>query len=165
MHSRKQTLSTEPSAPGDTTMTCFQLLNWYINHPRTSVTASSLLVTALNEGRDVIMDGTLSWEPFVEQTIAMARNVHRERYRMEVGYKVAKDGTITENNWEQVEEDDQEEKENGEIYSQQETLQSRAGWSCMRSLFCRRPGNKESNISEKSSEGEFPIEIPQEVWC
>ncbi|GKV18753.1 hypothetical protein SLEP1_g29092 [Rubroshorea leprosula] len=34
---------------------------------------------------------------------------------MGVGYKVAKDGTITENYWEQVEEDDQEEKENGEI--------------------------------------------------
>ncbi|GLT99478.1 hypothetical protein SLE2022_169150 [Rubroshorea leprosula] len=84
-------------------------------HQSSTDAASSLLVTALNEGRDVIMDGTLSWEPFVEQTIAMARNVHRKRYRMGVGYKVAKDGTITENYWEQVEEDDQEEKENGEI--------------------------------------------------
>lgn len=70
--------------------------------------ASSLLVTALNEGRDVVMDGTLSWEPFVEQTIAMARNVHKCRYRMGVGYKVAEDGTITENYWEQVEEDEKE---------------------------------------------------------
>jgi len=59
-------------------------------------------VTALNEGRDVIMDGTFSWEPFVEQTIDMARNVHNYRYRMGVGYKVAEDGTITENYWEQV---------------------------------------------------------------
>nr|KYP60837.1 hypothetical protein KK1_023251 [Cajanus cajan] len=66
--------------------------------------ASSLLVTALNEGRDVIMDGTLSWAPFVEQTIAMARNVHKYKYRMGVGYKVAKDGTIIENYWEQVNE-------------------------------------------------------------
>ena len=60
-------------------------------------------MTALNEGRDVIMDGTLSWEPFVEQTIAMARNVHKYRYRMGAGYKVSEDGTlITENYWEQV---------------------------------------------------------------
>ncbi|GJN24017.1 hypothetical protein PR202_gb11721 [Eleusine coracana subsp. coracana] len=62
--------------------------------------ASSLLVTALNEGRDVILDGTLSWEPFVEQTIAMARAVHRQRYRMGVGYKVKDDGTVTESYWE-----------------------------------------------------------------
>jgi len=66
--------------------------------------ASSLLVTALNEGRDVIMDGTLSWEPFVQQTIAMARDVHKQRYRMGRGYKVSNDGTITEEYWEPVEE-------------------------------------------------------------
>lgn len=54
------------------------------------------------------MDGTLSWEPFVEQTIAMARNVHNHRYRMGVGYKVADDGTITENYWEQVEDEDEQ---------------------------------------------------------
>lgn len=62
-------------------------------------------MTALNEGRDVIMDGTLSWEPFVQQTIAMARNVHKYKYRMGVGYKVSEDSTIvTENYWEQVNE-------------------------------------------------------------
>ncbi|CAN1797443.1 Calmodulin calcium-dependent NAD kinase [Linum perenne] len=73
--------------------------------------ASSLLVTALNEGRDVIMDGTLSWEPFVEQTIQMARDVHKRRYRMGVGYKVEADGsTITENYWEPVEEEEQDEQ-------------------------------------------------------
>ncbi|KAK4795425.1 hypothetical protein SAY86_013419 [Trapa natans] len=70
-------------------------------HQSSADAASSLLVTALNEGRDVIMDGTLSWEPFVEQTIAMARNVHRRRYRMGPGYKAAEDGTVTENYWEQ----------------------------------------------------------------
>ncbi|XP_042060854.1 calmodulin calcium-dependent NAD kinase-like [Salvia splendens] len=68
-------------------------------HQSSTDAASSLLVTALNEGRDVIMDGTLSWEPFVDQTIAMARNVHRRRYRMGVGYKVEEDGSITENYW------------------------------------------------------------------
>ncbi|KAE8670405.1 hypothetical protein F3Y22_tig00112159pilonHSYRG00413 [Hibiscus syriacus] len=74
-------------------------------HQSSIEAASSLLVTALNEGRDVIMDGTLSWEPFVEQTIDMARNVHKHRYRMGVGYKVDEDGNINENYWEQIDED------------------------------------------------------------
>ena len=72
-------------------------------HQSSTDAASSLLVTALNEGRDVIMDGTLSWVPFVEQTITMARNIHTNRYRMGVGYKVAEDGSVTENYWEKVE--------------------------------------------------------------
>ncbi|KAJ1285640.1 hypothetical protein BS78_03G293600 [Paspalum vaginatum] len=74
-------------------------------HQSSTDAAASLLVTALNEGRDVIMDGTLSWEPFVRQTIAMARSVHLQRYRMGVGYKVAADGSATEKYWEPVEED------------------------------------------------------------
>uniref|UniRef100_A0A0V0IJG1 Putative ovule protein n=1 Tax=Solanum chacoense TaxID=4108 RepID=A0A0V0IJG1_SOLCH len=81
-------------------------------HQNSTDAASSLLVTALNEGRDVIMDGTLSWEPFVEQTIAMARNVHKHRYRMGEGYKVAEDGTVTENYWEQIEQEKGEETAN-----------------------------------------------------
>ncbi|XAR57353.1 hypothetical protein NMG60_11025469 [Bertholletia excelsa] len=79
-------------------------------HQSSTDAASSLLVTALNEGRDVIMDGTLSWEPFVEQTIAMARNVHSHRYRMGVGYKVNEDGTVTENYWEKAAEEEEEEE-------------------------------------------------------
>uniref|UniRef100_A0A7N0T3V6 Zeta toxin domain-containing protein n=1 Tax=Kalanchoe fedtschenkoi TaxID=63787 RepID=A0A7N0T3V6_KALFE len=77
-------------------------------HQSSTDAASSLLVTALNEGRDVIMDGTLSWVPFVVQTVTMARNVHRRKYRMGVGYRVADDGTVTENYWEQVDEEVQE---------------------------------------------------------
>ncbi|KAB2625533.1 hypothetical protein D8674_017193 [Pyrus ussuriensis x Pyrus communis] len=87
-------------------------------HQSSTDAASSLLVTALNEGRDVIMDSTLSWLPFVEQTIDMARDVHNCRYRMGVGYKVEKDGTITENYWERVDEEedhqDQQKIDNGE---------------------------------------------------
>lgn len=52
------------------------------------------------------MDGTLSWVPFVVQTITMARNVHRRRYRMGVGYRVNEDGTITENYWERIEDEE-----------------------------------------------------------
>lgn len=80
-------------------------------HQTSTDAASSLLVTALNEGRDVIMDGTLSWEPFFEQTIAMARNVHKHRYRMGVGYKVEEDGSITENYWARVEGEDEDDEE------------------------------------------------------
>ncbi|KAI6674826.1 hypothetical protein NL676_002732 [Syzygium grande] len=77
-------------------------------HQSSTDAASSLLVTALNEGRDVIMDGTLSWVPFVVQTITMARNVHRHRYRMGVGYRKGEDGSVTENYWERIEEEEQE---------------------------------------------------------
>lgn len=79
-------------------------------HQSSTDAASSLLVTALNEGRDVIMDGTLSWVPFVEQTITMARNVHKHRYRMGDGYKVADDGTVIENYWVPLEDDEEENK-------------------------------------------------------
>ncbi|KAK6164570.1 hypothetical protein DH2020_001434 [Rehmannia glutinosa] len=77
-------------------------------HQSSTDAASSLLVTALNEGRDVIMDGTLSWPPFVVQTITMARNVHRRRYRMGAGYKVDEDGSVTENYWEQIDEEQEQ---------------------------------------------------------
>ncbi|KAL0670874.1 hypothetical protein Bca4012_033578 [Brassica carinata] len=71
-------------------------------HQSSTDAASSLLVTALNEGRDVIMDGTLSWVPFVVQTITMTRNVHRHRYRMGPGYKVGENGDVIENYWERI---------------------------------------------------------------
>ncbi|XWS36383.1 hypothetical protein CRYUN_Cryun20dG0080600 [Craigia yunnanensis] len=75
-------------------------------HQSSTDAASSLLVTALNEGWDVIMDGTLSWIPFVVQSITMARCVHRRRYCMGAGYRQRPDGTVTENFWEQIEEED-----------------------------------------------------------
>ncbi|RLN21869.1 hypothetical protein C2845_PM07G24640 [Panicum miliaceum] len=78
-------------------------------HQSSTDAAASLLVTALNEGRDVIMDGTMSWEPFVLQTIAMVRSVHLQRYRMGVGYKIAADGTTTEKYWEPVVDEEDEE--------------------------------------------------------
>jgi hypothetical protein len=80
-------------------------------HQSSTDAASSLLVTALNEGRDVIMDGTLSWVPFVVQTITMARNVHRRRYRMGVGYRVNDDGTVIENYWERIKDEEPEQVE------------------------------------------------------
>ncbi|PWA69321.1 hypothetical protein CTI12_AA184590 [Artemisia annua] len=60
------------------------------------------ILPVLNDGRDVIMDGTMSWEPFVEQTIAIARSVHKHRYRLGIGYKVSDDGPY----WDKVEDED-----------------------------------------------------------
>ena len=42
----------------------------------------------------------------MEQTIAMARSVHRYRYRMGVGYSVQDDGSVIENYWEKLPDDD-----------------------------------------------------------
>ncbi|XP_024010181.1 uncharacterized protein LOC18014308 [Eutrema salsugineum] len=85
-------------------------------HQSSTDAASSLLVTALNEGRDVIMDGTLSWEPFVEHMITMARNVHKQRYRMGAGYKVSEDGTTTEEYWRVQETEDNGKQQNLKPY-------------------------------------------------
>lgn len=54
------------------------------------------------------MDGTLSWVPFVVQTVTMARNVHRRRYRMGPGYKEGEDGTVIENYWERLDDEEPE---------------------------------------------------------
>lgn len=54
------------------------------------------------------MDGTLSWVPFVVQTITMARNVHRRRYRMGTGYQVGENGTVNEKYWERIEDEEPE---------------------------------------------------------
>ena len=82
---------------------CFPYLLHQV-HESSTTAASALLVTALNDGRDVIFDGTMSWAPFIEQTITMARNVHEAQYRMGPGYKKLPDGTVIEKYWEKVEE-------------------------------------------------------------
>ncbi|KAK7393453.1 hypothetical protein VNO78_22009 [Psophocarpus tetragonolobus] len=87
-------------------------------HQSSTDAASSLLVTELNEGGDVIMDGTLSWLPFVVQTITMARNVHCRRYRMGPGYKLNDDGSVTENYWQRIEEEEPDKLvDNARLYS------------------------------------------------
>ena len=40
---------------------------------------------AVNQQKDIIFDGTMTWAPFVEQTIAMMRD-HRHVYRLGPGY-------------------------------------------------------------------------------
>jgi hypothetical protein len=53
--------------------------------------AEAILVAAINEQKDVIFDGTMSWPPFVEQTIAMARD-HNNAYVCGPGWIPARDG-------------------------------------------------------------------------
>lgn len=43
-------------------------------HEYSTSHAESMLVAAVNEQRDVVFDGTMTWFPFVEQTIAMVRD-------------------------------------------------------------------------------------------
>lgn len=61
--------------------------------------AASLLVTALNEGRDVILDSTLSTMPYVLQLIEMARKVHKFRYCMGSKFRGNQDSSY----WDKVE--------------------------------------------------------------
>ncbi|KAJ6351338.1 hypothetical protein OIU78_007286 [Salix suchowensis] len=155
-------------------------------HQSSTDAASSLLVTALNEGRDVIMDGTLSWEPFVEQTIAMARSVHKCRYRMGLGYRKAEDGTVTENYWEKVEEEEEEDgqrsdNEKGALADRKPYRIELVGVVCdpylavvrgisgsgvvimILKVGVFRDFEQESHNDKKSSEGEFPVDIPQAI--
>lgn len=38
-------------------------------------------------GAQIIMDGTLTWDPYVRQTIDMVRSIHRHHYCMGPGYR------------------------------------------------------------------------------
>ena len=52
-------------------------------HGASTEAANKQLIAALTSGRDVVLDGTMTWRPFVEQTIRMIRDVHRYQYRYE----------------------------------------------------------------------------------
>mmetsp|Transcript_17981 Transcript_17981/g.50302 ORF Transcript_17981/g.50302 Transcript_17981/m.50302 type:complete len:504 (+) Transcript_17981:1941-3452(+) len=60
-------------------------------HDYATQAAEAILVAAINEQKDVIFDGTMTWPPFVEQTIAMVRDHHRA-YVCGPGYHPAKEG-------------------------------------------------------------------------
>lgn len=40
---------------------------------------------AVNQQKDIVFDGTMTWAPFVKQTLAMVRD-HRHNYRRGPGY-------------------------------------------------------------------------------
>ena len=48
-------------------------------HEYSTSHAESMLVAAVNEQKDIVFDGTMTWFPFVEQTISMVRD-HEHMY-------------------------------------------------------------------------------------
>lgn len=64
-------------------------------HEYSTKAAESMLVAALNQQKDIVFDGTMTWLPFVEQTIGMARD-YRNNYRRSVGYSEDENGHVTE---------------------------------------------------------------------
>ncbi|KAK3240487.1 hypothetical protein CYMTET_49674 [Cymbomonas tetramitiformis] len=73
-------------------------------HDFSTQTAASLFVSAVNEGRDIIFDGTMAWYEFFHQTVAMVRD-HKRKYRVGPGYVRQEDGSVLERYWEPIEED------------------------------------------------------------
>ncbi|XP_057746518.1 calmodulin calcium-dependent NAD kinase-like [Arachis stenosperma] len=106
-------------------------------HQSSTDAASSLLVRALNEGRDVIMDGTLSWEPFVEQRLSPWQEMFTN-----------------------AEEEQPEENNNGEPRDQKPYRIELVGVVCDGYLAIVRGI---SYYEWESSEGEFTVEISQKL--
>ena len=50
---------------------------------------------AVNQQKDIVFDGTMTWSPFVEQTIAMVRD-HENSYRRGPGYVVDEHDNVVE---------------------------------------------------------------------
>lgn len=67
-------------------------------HPKSLEFAENLFLRATEARRDVVFDGTLSWKPFVDQTIAMLRDTDHH-YVRGPGYQKAGDGTVSEVYW------------------------------------------------------------------
>ena len=55
-------------------------------HQKSTESAELLLVSALNQGRDIVFDGTMMWEPFVRQTVHMIRDSRKFKYKRGPGY-------------------------------------------------------------------------------
>ena len=55
-------------------------------HSNSTTAANQQLIAALTGGRDVVLDGTMTWQPFVVQTIAMIRQVHEYQFRLGPGW-------------------------------------------------------------------------------
>lgn len=49
--------------------------------------AGQLLVAAINQGRNIIFDGTMTWEPYVTQTVEMVHRCTTVEYKCGRGYK------------------------------------------------------------------------------
>lgn len=69
-------------------------------HEFSTSRAEYMLVTAINEQKDIVFDGTMTWLPFVKQTIQMARD-HTHNYKRGPGYhQDPSSGEMQEQYWE-----------------------------------------------------------------
>ena len=55
-------------------------------HEYSTTAANRQLLAALRNQRDVVMDGTMTWLPFVAQTIAMIRQIHCREFELGPGW-------------------------------------------------------------------------------
>ncbi|KAK9905596.1 hypothetical protein WJX75_002717 [Coccomyxa subellipsoidea] len=67
-------------------------------HEYSTKAAEAMLVAAVNKQKDIVFDGTMTWAPFVEQTIAMVRD-HQHNYRRGPGYFTNEHGETVERYW------------------------------------------------------------------
>lgn len=67
-------------------------------HPKSVEVAETLFLKAVHARRNVVMDGTLSWKPYVEQTIIMLRDT-KYFYTRGPGYVRRDDGSLLEQYW------------------------------------------------------------------
>lgn len=74
-------------------------------HDFATKAAENKLVVAINAQKDVVFDGTHVWAPFVNQTIAMVRD-HPHTYAQGPGYQKLDDGSVVEEYWKPLEEED-----------------------------------------------------------
>uniref|UniRef100_A0A7S4CQI9 Zeta toxin domain-containing protein n=1 Tax=Eutreptiella gymnastica TaxID=73025 RepID=A0A7S4CQI9_9EUGL len=75
-----------------------------IVHGTSTCVAEELLLDALLSRRDIVFDGTLSWAPFVQQTVAMVRGTSTHQYQRGPGYRKGDDGLVREEYWTRKEE-------------------------------------------------------------
>lgn len=68
-------------------------------HEYSTKAAEGMLVSAVNDQKDIVFDGTMTWLPFVEQTVAMVRD-HEHNYRNGPGYYQDSQGVVHEKYWE-----------------------------------------------------------------
>ncbi|KAK7200779.1 Zeta toxin [Novymonas esmeraldas] len=55
-------------------------------HTHSTRAAENLLVQAINQGRSIVLDGTMMWKPFVQQVVEMVRAAHLTRFKQGPGY-------------------------------------------------------------------------------
>ena len=55
-------------------------------HEHSTDAANQQLVVALANQKDIVVDGTMTWLPYVQQTIEMVRDAHKHRYLLGPGY-------------------------------------------------------------------------------